>query len=515
MLTTPPQFAFVATLATASLFAQAGNEVIFIGTSTSGSTDTHAFVASGTGAIVSQGPSPFTNNVTDAVWADTGRNLYVGQSLGNQVSRASWNGSVPTWSTFYPAPGACYGLGLDAARQRLWVLTGAGSSTRELHCVDANPNSATFGQQLAQTSSLSGASRERWGLSPSGNLAAVPHVFINSGLFEVVDTNPSSATFLTTIVSTPVPGAVALGFAFVADCRISLDDGYAYLLYAGLGTGGLAVYEFATSTWLDFGSAPGQQDMAVGVTVPNGMALSLDRTFALVAGGGSTTGVVRIDFDYATPANTTLTVFPAVVAPNCDGLSLSPENTRACVTSTPQSVAPPGTLIVFDASNGGVLQTVPLGNMWNIYTTVWQDASPTATFLPFGAGCPGTLGVSTLAAAIGSRPALGTTFTAEATNLPFGIAVIDVGFSNTVTSGGAPLPLSLSFVGMTGCSLLVDPLATFAMVGAGTVASWSWALPNNSSLFAAQFFAQAFPLDPAANTLGFTASNGGVGTLGF
>ena len=377
----------VAALAAFPALAQAGNEVIFVGTSTSGTTDNNAFVASASGSLLLVGPSGYTNNVTDAFWADTGRNLYCSQSIGpmggpGQVSRAAWDGTTATWSTFFAAPGACYGLGQDSFRRRLWVLTGAGTNTRELYCLDADPISPTYGTLLAQTSALTGPTRERWGMSPSGNFAAVPHAFVNGGLFEIVDTNPLSATFLQIVVSTTIPGAASAGFAFVSDCRVSIDDAYAYVLYAGTGVGRLAVFDLAAQTWLDFGPAAGQQDLQVGVGVPNSMALSIDRSFALVAGGGSPAGVSRLDFDYANPSNSTVTVFGGFLAPNCNGLSLSPDGTRACVTSTNQPVAPPGTLIVFDAATGATIHTLPLGNLWNIYTTAWQDASPTARAAP-------------------------------------------------------------------------------------------------------------------------------------
>jgi hypothetical protein len=510
----------VAALAAFPALAQAGNELIFVGTSTSGTTDNSAFVASGSGALLLVGPSGYTNNVNDAIWADTGRNLYCAQSIGpmggpGQVSRAEWDGTSPTWSTFFAAPGACYGLGLDSFRGRLWVLTGAGPSTRELHCLDADPLSPTYGTVLAQTSSLTGASRERWGLSPSGNFAAVPHTFVNGGLFEIVDTNPASSTFQQIVVSTTIPGAASAGFAFVSDCRISIDDAYAYVLYAGAGVGGLAVYELGTQTWLDFSPSAGQQDMQVGVGVPNSMALSVDRSFALVAGGGAPSGVSRIDFDYANPSNSTATVFGGFSAPNCNGLSLSPDGTRACVTSTNQPVAPPGSLIVFDSSTGATLHTVALGNLWNIYTTAWQDASPTATFTTFGSGCAGTNGVPTLAAAAGSRPALGSTFTVEAGNLPYGIALLMIGLSNVQTGAGIPLPIDLGFLGMPGCPLLVDPEINAPLIGIGNSASWNWPLPPQASLFGIHVYLQAFSLDPTANAFGFVASNGGIGMLGF
>ncbi|MGB3967921.1 MAG: hypothetical protein WBO45_14400 [Planctomycetota bacterium] len=497
-------------LSSVPLRAQVGNETIFIGTSTSGSTDNHSFVASGAGAILSAGPSSFTDNVTDAVWADAGRNLYCGQSLQNRVSRAAWDGSTPTWSTFYAAPGACYGIGYDVTRRRLWVLTGASTASRQLHCLDADPNSVTYGSYVTQTV-MAGASRERWALSPSGNLAAVPHVFLQGGLFELVDLDPASPTYLQTIVSTPIPGASA-GLSFAAACQISMDDLYVYVLYAGLGTGGLAVYERPTASWLDFGAAAGQQDLAMPMAVPNSLALSPDRSFALVAGSGT---VARIDFDYATPANTATTVFAGLTVPNVNGLSLSPDGLRGCVTSTPASVSPPGTLVVFDAFTGATLQSVALGNMWNIYTTAWQDASPTATYVPFGVGCSGTLGAPTLAAQAGSRPALGSTFTAVAGGLPLNLAVLQLGLSNTLMGGTVPLPFPLAAIGMPGCFLLVDPVVSLVLSGAGNSATWSWPVPGTPSLFGAQFFSQAFPLDPPANSLGFSASNGAVGTLGF
>ncbi|HEU4417605.1 MAG TPA: hypothetical protein VFT55_01625 [Planctomycetota bacterium] len=511
-----PYSALAAALNTVTILAQAGNEVVFVGTSTSGSTDMHAFVASGTGTIVQQAGNVYTDNVTDAVWANTGRNLYVGQSLQNRVSRAVWNGSAATWSTFYTATGACYGLGLDTFRQRLWVLTGPGSS-RELHCLDADPGSPTYGALLAFTSSLSSASRERWALSPSGNLAAVPHVFLSSGLFQLVDTNPASPTFLQTIVSTTVPNAIALGFSFVAACAVSLDDAYAYVLYAGIPPAGyLAVWDVAASQWLDFdAAASGQQDFLITVPVPNGMALSLDRSFAVVAGQAGGGGVMRINFDYAVPANTVGTTYPGLTVPNCNGISLSPEGGRVAVTSTPASVSPPGTLVIFDAQSGAVLHSVALPDMWNIYTTAWQDASPTASYTQYGTGCAGALGVPVLQATPGSRPALGTTFTADVLHLPFAIALVTLGLSNTMTSTSLPLPFPLDVIGMPGCHLLADPLVLNLAVGTGSSASWSWTLPSSPDVFGITFFNQAFSLDPAANPFGFTVSNGGAGFIGY
>lgn len=503
-------------LATLPAFAQAGNEIVFVGSSTSGSTDNHAFVESATGSILGQTGVGATNNVSDAVWTDTGRNLYVSQSLGAGVSRAAWNGANATWSTFYTAPGSCYGLGYDAGRRRLWTLTGPSGSARELVCLDADPASPGYGTVLTQTSVLTGASRERWALSPSGNLAAVPHVFLSSGLFELVDLDPASPSYRQILVSTPMPNAAASGFSFASGCRISIDDAYAYVLWTGLGTQGLAVWDVQAQGWLDFDPAPGQQDFAIALAVPNRMDLSLDRSFAVVSGQGGGGWALRIDFDYGNPLNTVGTQYPlGASVPNCNAVSLSPDQTRVAVSSTPVNLSTPSYLTILDAATGAVLQNVTLSSMWNVYTTAWQDASPVASYQPYGAGCAGTVGVPQLAAAPGARPALGSTFTVDVDNLPFAVAAIGTGLSNTLTTTGLLLPFDLGAIGMTGCMLLVDPLVLDLIVGAGTSASWSWNIANSQSLFGYDFFNQAFAFDPGANGFGFTASNAGAGRLGF
>lgn len=136
-----------------------------------------------------------------------------------------------------------------------------------------------------------------------------------------------------------------------------------------------------------------------------------------------------------------------------------------------------------------------------------------ATFGPYGAGCAGTLGLPTMAAQPGSRPVFGQILTVNVNNLPFGIALMGIGFSNTA-SGPLPLPFDLTVIGMTGCNLLADPLITDVVAG-GATASWPLAVPANPGLLGTVLYNQAFPLDFAANPFGFTATNGGRIKLGF
>jgi len=504
-----------ATGAAFSLAAQTGNEIVFAATSQGGSTDPHHFVQSAAGTSTGGG-NIHTDNVTDAVWNDTGRNLYVSQSLQNQVSHATWNGSSATWSSLWSGPGSCYGLGLDRARQRLWVLSGPSTSTRELHCLDVEPSSPGYGSLIAQTSSLSGALRERWELSPSGNLAAVPHAFLTSGPLQIVDTDPGSPTFLQIVLSTFVPGASSIGFAFASDCAISADDQFAYVLYSGIAgsvvTGALAVLHIPTITWLDFDPAPGHQDMTMPLAVPNVMDLALDGSFMVMSGQGGNGWAMRIDFDYVTPENSTRTEFLSGqgLLPDCNGVSLSPGLNRVAVTA----VSSTARLVIIDVNTGLMLQNVAISPGGTFRTTSWQDASPAATYTPFGSGCPGSLGVPTFAPTPGSRPTLGSTLSMTIGNLPANIAIVATGLSNTM-SNGLPLPMDLGSVGMPGCLLLIDPQATEFVVGSGNTATWTWQIPSAEIWFGTPFYQQVFVLDAAANPLGLTVSNAGLGQLGY
>lgn len=151
-------------------------------------------------------------------------------------------------------------------------------------------------------------------------------------------------------------------------------------------------------------------------------------------------------------------------------------------------------------------------------TVGWDDVEflpvrRAANYAPFGVGCAGSLGVPVLAAAAGSLPLPGTTFTATITGAPNGLALLATGFSNTL-SGSAPLPASLTNLGMPGCDLLVELLLLDVVAATGTTLAWSLPLPPGGALLGLRFYQQGFVVDPAANTFGLAASNGAAGTIG-
>jgi hypothetical protein len=122
------------------------------------------------------------------------------------------------------------------------------------------------------------------------------------------------------------------------------------------------------------------------------------------------------------------------------------------------------------------------GGLGNVFAVDNLTITYGAQYTTFGAGCPGALGVPTLAAAPGSLPILGTTFTATVGNLPVSVGLMITGLSNTLASGSIPLPFPLAGLGWPGCDLLVDPLLTDTIVGVGNSANWSLAIPPSNVL---------------------------------
>ncbi|MFM1873859.1 MAG: hypothetical protein RL398_3281, partial [Planctomycetota bacterium] len=113
-----------------------------------------------------------------------------------------------------------------------------------------------------------------------------------------------------------------------------------------------------------------------------------------------------------------------------------------------------------------------------------------------------------IAAAAGSSPQIGGTFTVNASNiqsLPNGVFAILL--ISTEIPGGLPLDV----LGLTGCTAYVQlpEIASFFNVtlGAATT-SWSTPLPVDNSLFGVSLMSQAVSDDLTANAFGFRVSNG-------
>ncbi|MBK8979686.1 MAG: hypothetical protein IPM29_27620 [Planctomycetes bacterium] len=94
-------------------------------------------------------------------------------------------------------------------------------------------------------------------------------------------------------------------------------------------------------------------------------------------------------------------------------------------------------------------------------------------------------------------------------------AVLAIGFSDTVTSGGVPLPIDLTPIGATSCSLFIDVQASgTAMTNGSGNASFSLPVPAIPAIVGNPVFAQWFQLSPGTNPLGLIASDYGVAVIG-
>lgn len=503
----------LAVVVSASLcIAQSGTDLVFVGASMAGGSDPFFFANQNSATPLASGGNANSNEVTDAVWDEVG-NLYVAQANPPQISRAQWNGGAIAWSTFYAAPGPCHGLGYDRHRQRLWVLTGPTSTTRQLVCLGADPASPAYGTVIATTSTLAGPVRERWELSPTGWLAAVPQTSAQGLLLDLVDTNPASPTFLQVTASVPVPGTSSATTAVA--CAFSPYHEWAYLLYAGPGTQGLAVLLVGAQQWLDFDPVtPGQQDFAIPLPLPNRIAVPWTNPLnmpVVVSGHGGSGWAARVAIDYSRPGNTTFTPFTAPLGlPNCSGASLSSDDARLAVTATPVASSGPSYLALFDVRSGALLQYIPLPGAWNVTTTAWQDTRPAASFTPFGAGCPNVTGPPLLRA-WGSRPLVGTIFTLRVDNAA-GLTFLCLGFSAT-SYGPYPLPLPLASFGMPGCTLYAAPETVLAQ--AGNVAQFLVLIPPLGLLHGTVFYAQAVVYDVSGSMPAWSASNAGRAVVGW
>lgn len=80
---------------------------------------------------------------------------------------------------------------------------------------------------------------------------------------------------------------------------------------------------------------------------------------------------------------------------------------------------------------------------------------------------------------------------------------------------GLPLPYDLASAGMPGCALLVAADVTYVLPSPGGGVSWTVDVPNAPLLVGLPLRAQGFVVDPPANALGATVTNGGRATVGF
>jgi hypothetical protein len=131
--------------------------------------------------------------------------------------------------------------------------------------------------------------------------------------------------------------------------------------------------------------------------------------------------------------------------------------------------------------------------------------------------CPGSNALRPqLTRANGEVAQIGTHFTMRVNNaLPSAGVISLLGFSNTVASGGIPLPLDLTTLGAPGCFLRVDPAqSNFGVADANGLWFWDLPIPNDLFLSGLPFWVQVACFDPTLNAFGASVSNEAKCTLG-
>lgn len=137
------------------------------------------------------------------------------------------------------------------------------------------------------------------------------------------------------------------------------------------------------------------------------------------------------------------------------------------------------------------------------------------TWETYGTGCAGSNGVPNLVAA--AAPGVGRTFVAQMGNLlPFApVAVIATGFSAT-SWNGAPLPLPMDPLGLTGCTLWISPDLTATLPAANGISSYALTIPADPWFVGQRFWQQGFSFEvPGFNPFGGVLSNATAMTIGW
>lgn len=348
---------------------------VFVGLSVGGSTDRHYFVDPITRTLLNSANAPETDNVTDARFAYGGTALFVGSSIRHQVNYADTTTIPPTWRTIYTSSGSgCYGIGFDDVNRVVWTLTDPGTTTRELTAIDADPASPNFGAQIANTVNAFGGTNfvERWSLAPSGKTACVLEGLFGTVTLKIIDTDPSSLTYLQVIQSSLVPLAPGLSLPTRAVYTQDESQILVPIQLSGQTPGELARFDVQNSSWIDHNaSMAGQQNIGVNSqpavtfgSAPTDIEVSPDGKFAIISGFGGTGWTGRLDLDPSNQASFSYTGFtlaaPLTGAWACglakDGLTMS-------VGSFPNAQ-----LILVDPLAGAQLGTVALSGASNVYT---------------------------------------------------------------------------------------------------------------------------------------------------
>jgi len=144
---------------------------------------------------------------------------------------------------------------------------------------------------------------------------------------------------------------------------------------------------------------------------------------------------------------------------------------------------------------------------------LWNGtAAPIAAHTTSGTGCVGSSGQPITQTGVPSaRPVLDSTMKVDVTDIPAALT----GFVMVVGTTPIVPALDLTSIGMPGCTLGLNIIATEIVPAAAGAGQWALAIPNNPAWLGQSIYHQAVGFDLPANALGFLTSNLGQGIVGF
>lgn len=254
-------------------------------------------------------------------------------------------------------------------------------------------------------------------------------------------------------------------------------------------------------------TALANDDCAGALTVVNGvngpysnlLATAVSSTWACSAGSADN----DVWFRYVAPAAGQLTVSTCGLtslntkiqfrAGSCGGTVLACADDTCGLQTTCSGPVPAGTIYI----------QVGAATYGTFRLQLWGPGS--AIGVAHGTGCgPGPLALAGTPPRIGSTLVLTTTGMNAST--PIGLQQLgNLGYSNGIDLGP---------IGMPGCHQWSESLVMHAIVGSGTSATYSLAIPNDVNLLDYPLTAQSVAFAPGYNGLGFVTSNGWWMTLG-
>ena len=357
---------------------------VFVGCSIAGSTDPYQVVDPVTMSIIDSGGDGCSDNVNAARYIDGGRELLVASGFGDLCSGDATAANLQLSPLFTSATTGTYGVEHDARNDLIWTLTDAGSGTRELVALDSN------GSVVHATSFAFGGTNlvEIWTLSPTSRYAAVTTLLPTRLI--IVDTDPSSATFLAPLTSQSVPSIESI--AIVTDLAIRPDDEFVVMTVQNAG-GETEVARFHLPTmmfWDHNVSTPqveniGSQSLPA-VPFPSS-ATSIDfasnGAYAVLSGIGDCGWTGRLDFDWSNLSLFSFTLWQVDNgAPNTWTADLSPDDTLVAVASWAANGciadSPTPVLLFLDPNSGATVGQVPIpkntnsSTLQNLYTVQFR-----------------------------------------------------------------------------------------------------------------------------------------------